>query len=50
MCNLVSARKGGVGTVAVFGPYLVEMNVSGSVGDKKRHLSLQLSQTCPGIY
>lgn len=26
MCNSVRARKGGVGTVDVFGPYLVEMN------------------------
>lgn len=38
MCNSVSARKGGVGTVAVFGPYLVEMSMSGSAGDKKKAL------------
>lgn len=37
-------RAGQSGTVDVFGPYSGGGGVDESVGDKKRHLSLQLSQ------
>lgn len=36
--------EGVSGTVDVFGPYFGGRDVNDSVGDKKRHLSLQLSQ------
>ena len=37
-------RTGVSGTVDVFGPYFGGGDVDESVGDEKRHLSLQLSQ------
>lgn len=37
-------KRGESGTVDVFGPYSGGGDVNESVGDKKRHLSLQLSQ------
>lgn len=37
-------RTGESGTVDVFGPYSGGRDVNELVGDKKRHLSLQLSQ------
>lgn len=39
-------RRGVSGTVDVFGPYSGGRDVNELVGDKKRHLSIQLSQKC----